>query len=216
MKPQGNFTSSLWEAVQDIYTALINHPFVNQLAEGTLLPHCFAHYLSQDILYIRDDSYALEKLSDRAPTTSEQDFFKSLASDGILIEQELHHYFLKHFNVAEAEKKSPVIDKYTHFLIDHSEKSSYCIAATALLPCFWVYNEVGKHIITHTVKNNVYQKWIDTYRGGEYEVYTKNFIQLVERLAEKATENERKLMREAFVKAAEFELRFFEESISKQ
>jgi len=216
MKPEGEFTRSLWEAVQSIYTALINHPFVDQLAEGTLPPQCFAHYLSQDILYIRDDSYALGKLSLKAPTASDQEFFKSLASDGILIEQELHHYYLKFFNVEEAKMKSPVIDRYTHFLIAHSEESSYRIAATAFLPCFWVYNEVGKHIVTHTVKNNVYQKWIDTYQGDEYEVYTKNFIQLVERLAEKATEYEKKIMLEAFVQAAGFELSFFDESISKQ
>ncbi|MBI9053296.1 MAG: TenA family protein [Bacteroidales bacterium] len=215
MKAEGKFTESLWSSVQTIYLDLINHPFVNQLVKGTLPLQCFAHYLSQDVLYIRDDSKALENLSKKATEPTEQDFFMTLANDGIAIEQELHNHYLKIFNVIEAKTKSPTIEGYTRFLIEHSEKSTYHIAAAALLPCFWVYNSVGKHIFTHAVENNAYQKWIETYQGGEYENYTKKFIQIVERLADNSNNNEKKLMQEAFVQATMFELNFFEESISK-
>jgi len=214
MKAEGKFTESLWCSIETIYTDLIKHPFVNQLAKGTLPHQCFAHYLSQDILYIRDDSKALENISKKATESAEQAFFRSLASDGIAIEQELHNYFLKSFNVLEAKTKSPAIEEYTRFLIEHSEKSTYHIAAAALLPCFWVYNKVGEHIFTHAQENNVYQKWIDTYQGGEYEDYTKKFIQIVERLANNSNDNEKKLMQEAFSHSTMFELNFFEESIS--
>lgn len=61
MKPEGDFTSSLWEAVEDICIALINHAFVNQLAKGTLPHHCFVYYLSQDILYIRDEARLIKE-----------------------------------------------------------------------------------------------------------------------------------------------------------
>jgi len=212
MKPEGQFTESLWESIQNIYLDLLRNPFVKHLAEGTLPHKCFAHYLSQDILYIRDDSKALENLSKRAENPSEQSFFMSLANDGIAIEQELHNHFLKAFDVKKAKLKSPVIKEYTHFLIEHSQNSSYKIAATALLPCFWVYNSVGKYILEHAAENNAYQKWIDTYRGGEYEAFTKSFIQIVENLSNSADVNEKKLMQEAFIQAAKFELKFFEES----
>ena len=215
MKTEGNFTNYLWESIQTIYIDLINHPFVNQLAKGTLSHSSFAHYLSQDILYIRDDSKALENLSKKATEPAEQAFFMSLASDGIAIEQELHNHFLKSFNILEAKTKSPAIEEYSRFLIEHSEKSTYHIAAAALLPCFWVYNSVGKHILAHVVENNAYQKWIDTYQGDEYEDYTKSFIQIVERLATTVNENEKKLMQKVFAQSTMFELNFFEESISK-
>jgi thiaminase/transcriptional activator TenA len=213
MNPKEDFTQNLWKNVLGIYTDLIQHPFVTQLAEGTLPHHCFAHYLSQDILYIRDDSKALKKLSEKAPTKYEKDFFKSLATDGIAIEEELHTYFLKYFKVAETKTKSSIIDKYTHFLMTHAEKSSYNIAAAALLPCFWIYNKVGKHIVSKSTKNNTYQKWIDTYQSDEFDTYTTAFIQIIDRLADKASENEKKLMGEAFIESTNYELRFFEESI---
>ncbi len=212
MRPEGKFTQSLWESIQEVYIDLINNPFVNQLADGTLPHQCFSHYLSQDILYIRDDSKALENISDRSEKSYEKDFFMSLAKDGIAIEQELHNYFLKVFNAVEAKTKSPVIEEYTQFLITHSKESSYAVAAAALLPCFWVYNMVGKYIIEHTSENNLYQKWIDTYQGVEYEDFTQKFIQIVENLGTKVDDNKKELMHQTFIKATKFELEFFNES----
>ncbi|MEA3505827.1 MAG: thiaminase II [Bacteroidota bacterium] len=215
MKTEGEFTSHLWESIEDIYTNLINHPFVNQLAKGTLPLQCFAHYLSQDVLYIRDDSKALKNLSKKATEPAEEEFFMSMAIDAIAIEQELHNHFLKNFNVLEATTKSPAIEEYTRFLIEHSEKSTYQVTAAALLPCFWVYNSLGNHIITNAKKHNIYKKWIETYEDGEYENYTKIFIKIVERLATNCNENKKKQMKEAFVQSTIFELNFFEEAILK-
>jgi thiaminase/transcriptional activator TenA len=214
VEPKGEFTESLWDAIKVIYNDLINHCFVLQLADGTLPYQCFAHYLAQDILYIKDDSIALENISERANTNSEQTFFKSLAQDGIEIERALHRDFLEHFKVSKATIKSPVIENYTHFLINHSEKSHYKIAVAALLPCFWVYNKVGNHNIKHAAEHNIYKKWIDTYQGKEYEIYTNNFIQIVEELANGSTQHEKNQMRKAFIQSTKFELYFFDEAIN--
>lgn len=213
MKPEGEFTHQLWASIQTIYNDIISHPFVNQLANGTLAHKNFAHYLAQDILYIRDDSRALLNLSEKVIKPMDKAFFKSLALDGIAIEKELHNHFLKHFKVEEAKTKSRVIEAYTRFLIDHSENSSFAVAAAALLPCFWVYNMVGKQIINNVSEINVYQKWIDTYKGHEYEEFTETFIQTVEHFGHMATENEKQQMLDAFVQASQFELSFFEEAI---
>ncbi len=213
MKPEGEFTRQLWDSIQTIYLDLINHPFVNQLAKGTLPNKNFAHYLAQDILYIRDDYMTLLNLSEKVIKPIDQAFFKSLALDGIAIEQELHNHFLKHFKVEEAKEKSPVIAEYTRFLIDHSENSSYSVTAASLLPCFWVYNMVGKQIINNASENNIYQKWIDTYKDDAYEIFTKTFIQTVEYFGNNTSANEKKLMQDVFVQSTKFELRFFEESI---
>ncbi|PKQ62105.1 thiaminase II [Labilibaculum filiforme] len=215
MKPEGDFTHSLWEAIQPVYNKLIDHSFVNKLADGTLAHTSFAHYLSQDVLYIRDDAKALKELSEKAAKSTEKSFFISLANDGIAIEQELHNHFLEHFKVIEAKEKSPVIKAYTNFLLEHSAKSSYGIAAAALLPCYWIYYVVGKHIVLNATKNNKYQKWIDTYQGDEFGYYTKNFIRIVERIAKTASSTEKEKMTDAFVTAGKFELNFFNEAIMK-
>lgn len=213
MQPKGKFTNCLWGEIQNVFEQTISHPFVVQLANGTL-PHLnFSHYLAQDILYIKDDSFALEKLSERAAKLDEREFFKSLSEDGIEIERALHNDFLTHFKTAKAEKKSPVIEKYTTFLISHSTKSPYPVAAAALLPCFWVYNKVGNHIFKTAVKNNLYQKWIETYQGEDYEIFTERFIKIVENLGSTSPSYIQKQMKKAFKESTRFELLFFEEAM---
>ena len=57
---------------------------------------------------------------------------------------------------------------YTSFLINTAHTESVEVAAAAILPCFWIYNEIGKYIKENAVtKNNPYKKWIDTYADEE-------------------------------------------------
>ncbi len=213
IKPVGEFTQHLWQSAEDIYHKIIQHPFILQLAKGSLAHQHFAHYLSQDILYIRDDNKALDLLSKKAINEQEKDFFNQLATEGLAIEKVLHQHFLTHFKVKEATQKSPIIQGYTDFLLQHSKTSSYAVGTAALLPCFWIYHEIGRHITSLSTENNVYQKWIDTYQGEEFELYVRQYIQIVEHLALKASDIEKKKMTNAFVKATHFELSFFEEAM---
>mgnify|MGYP001171378592 CR=1 FL=1 len=215
MIPKGEFTRGLWRSIEPVYEELINHPFVTMLAKGTLPKNSFTHYLSQDVLYLKDDAVAFMNLSKRVDNASEKEFFKLMADDTIVLEQDLHTHFLTHFNVVEAKRKSPAIEAYTSFLLHHSTESSYKIAAAALLPCFWVYSSVGKSIVNQSANNNIYQKWIDTYKGGEYVEYTNRFIEIVEAYGNDATEDEKIMMQEAFMEATKLELAFFEESLLK-
>nr|WP_319493090.1 TenA family protein [uncultured Desulfobacter sp.] len=216
MKAAGEHTQKMWDAVAYIYADAISHPFVVQLAKGILDKNHFAHFLSQDILYLKDDNLALDLLAQKAPNASEKQFFQMLAKDGLDIERALHNEFLKHFEIKEAKEKSPVIEKYSSFLLNHSKKSVFAIAAAALLPCFWVYNSVGNHILTIAEAGNTYQMWIDTYHSDAYAQYTQRFINIVERLASKAKADEAlyQEMLKAFTQSTQYELDFFEEAMN--
>lgn len=213
MKAAGKHTQNMWDAIIPIYEETITHPFVLLLANGSLKEKNFAHYLAQDILYLKDDNLALDIAAEKAPNKSEKAFFHKLAKDGLDIERALHDEFLKHFNVQAAEKKSPVIEKYTSFLVRHSKESDYAVALSALLPCFWVYTCIGNHILSIAKENNPYQMWIDTYHSEEYEQYTQRFIDIVEHLASEADESLQKEMMDAFILSTQYELDFFEESM---
>ncbi|NWH06048.1 TenA family protein [Desulfobacter latus] len=215
MKAAGKYTQKMWDAIASIYEETITHPFVVQLAKGTLDKNNFAHFLSQDILYLKDDNLALDLIAEKAPNKSEKQFFQMLAKDGLDIEKKLHNEFLTYFDIEEAQEKSPAIEKYTSFLLNHSENSVFAIAAAALLPCFWVYNSVGNHILTIAEPDNEYQMWIDTYRSDAYEQYTQKFIDIVERLASGAAEELLQEMLKAFTQSTQYELDFFEEAMTR-
>ena len=44
----------LYERVQELWPQYLRHPFVTQMAEGTLPVEKFRYYMLQDYLYLRD------------------------------------------------------------------------------------------------------------------------------------------------------------------
>jgi len=53
------FHRNIWESITDIYQAIIQHPFNEELAQGTLPREKFAFYMQQDALYLADFARAL-------------------------------------------------------------------------------------------------------------------------------------------------------------
>ena len=49
----------LWSDVEDIYAAILRHPFVTGLTDGTLPREAFRHYIVQDAHYLRGYARAL-------------------------------------------------------------------------------------------------------------------------------------------------------------
>ncbi|MBN2213600.1 MAG: TenA family protein [Bacteroidales bacterium] len=215
MEPAGSFTRKLWMTVQPFYEQIISCLFVRRLTDGTLPRKWFTHYLSQDVLYIIDDSRALAVTAARAPSPDEMYFFLQLAKDGLDIERALHDEFIRLFSIPEALEKSPAFNAYADFLINNAFNSPYPVAVAALLPCFWLYYKTGEHVFKNTIGNNPYRKWIDTYSGDEYIQYTKKFIRITENLGQRSDSAIREQMESAFTEAIKHELRVFEEA-SKQ
>jgi thiaminase/transcriptional activator TenA len=49
----------LWDGITEIYDAILGHPFVTGLADGSLSPTAFAFYVVQDALYLEQYALAL-------------------------------------------------------------------------------------------------------------------------------------------------------------
>ena len=47
-------TTELWAAIEPIYAAILRHPFVRGLTDGTLPRESFEFYAIQDALYLRE------------------------------------------------------------------------------------------------------------------------------------------------------------------
>ena len=48
-----SFSAQLWRDIEDIYGAILAHPFVAGLADGSLAREPFQFYVIQDALYLR-------------------------------------------------------------------------------------------------------------------------------------------------------------------
>nr|WP_320119897.1 TenA family protein [uncultured Marinifilum sp.] len=211
MKAVGPFTQKLWETANPVYQQIISCQFVSELAAGTLSKNCFAHYLTQDVLYLKKDADALGNLSKLASCNEDRLFFEKLQNDGLEVEQIVREEYLTYYKLKEATNQSPAFADYSDFLILHSRESTYEVACAALLPCFWIYGAVGNSISAKNVANNPYQKFIDTYSSDVYEFYIRRFIEIVEKNS--VFSGNKNKMIEAFVLSTQHELNVFQESM---
>jgi thiaminase/transcriptional activator TenA len=81
-----------------------------------------------------------------------------------------------------------------------------------LLPCFWIYAEVGNYIVKKSSKGNPYQAWIDTYSGEEFNAAVEKAIEITEEAADNTTENNRLTMKDAFLTSSELEWNFWNDA----
>lgn len=198
-----------WEAVRSIYASILELPFVQELAEGSLPKEKFMHYIRQDDIYLREYGKVLTHIASRIESPLHAEAFIRFASDGIEVEKALHRGFLGSSSDMDIAI-SPACMLYTSFLKSKSYDSVEVEAAT-VLPCFWIYQRVGQAIYEAQKKmSNPYKSWIDSYADAGFEHSTLKAIEICDTLAENATEVTRKAMTDAFVSAARMEWMFWD------
>ncbi len=205
-----SFSKSAWTAIEEIYQSIIEHPFNQELAQGTLAKEKFQFYMKQDSLYLVDFARALAIAASKATTPDDLVLLLDFSKGAILAERGLHEFYFDHYGIQLDVDKAPGCFSYTNFLISTATHSSYEESLAALLPCFWIYREVGMHIHNNAAEKNPYQKWIDTYSGDDFQAIVQNAIDLTDRVAEGANTEQTKRMQEAFVVSTRLEWTFWD------
>ena len=205
-----SFTNSLWEEITPIYKKILNLPFNKELTEGTLSEGKFAFYMKQDALYLADFSKALAIAGAKSQNAEELKDFLDFATGAVVVERALHESFLQKFDTHIDVGKSPACFSYTHFLLSTASLEDYPVAVAALLPCFWIYREVGLHIHERSAENNPYREWIDTYAGEDFSKSVDRAIEITERAAKTSSDPVRRRMMHAFIDSTKMEWMFWD------
>ena len=82
------FTTELWNAVSPIYAAILRHPFVTGLTDGSLPRETFRFYAVQDALYLREFARALSLAAARAPREEWIIMFNEHAAGALKVERD--------------------------------------------------------------------------------------------------------------------------------
>ena len=77
----GTWTASLWLQITPIYDAILDHPFIGGLTDGSLPADVFAGYVAQDVHYLRTYSRALAGVAAKAPTLADTAMFSRHAAE---------------------------------------------------------------------------------------------------------------------------------------
>ena len=210
VKPAGPWTAALWAAGGETWHQILDLPFVRALGDGTLDEDLFAFYLDQDALYLRDYSRALATLSARADTAEAQVHWAAGAHEAIAAESQLHEGWLA--NRARLGGPSPITMGYTNFLRATAAGDDYVVGAAAILPCYWLYEEVGAVLSSQNHADHPYAEWLSMYGGEEFAAEVARSLAEVERAFEAASPAQRVRAARAYLSACVYEREFFDQA----
>ena len=208
------FSAELWEAIAPTYEAIISHPFLASVADGTLPPERFVYFVGQDRLYLRAFSRALSFAAGHAEDPADTALLTGSAATAIAVEEGMHVELLEGFGVEPADMEPPPLspsgELYRQTILAHSSRGPLAEALASVLACFWIYAEVGKELIAKGSPDPRYQRWIETYGDPQFAATVAAVLAIVDRIGEEASEAERARMQAIFAQGCRLEWMFWD------
>ncbi|GHV46214.1 aminopyrimidine aminohydrolase [Synergistales bacterium] len=206
------FSHNVFEEVQPLLKRIYKHPFNAELSLGTLSRERFKGYIQQDSLYLVDFARALSISASRAADEKAIGLLLDLAQGVLYDERTLHERYFAEYGVVSAGRANRTCLGYTSYLLYAAACLDFGESLAALLPCFWIYREVGNHIAKTAHGDNPYHLWIEAYSDESFSEKVDAYVGLVDEVAEKSSPAQRDRMRKHFMTASEFEYFFWDDA----
>lgn len=196
--------------LQSIYM----HQFNQQLFDGTLHASVFGNYLHDDYIYLQHYAKILLEISrriiDSKPVLAKH--LEHLATEIVAGETSMQEQYAQYFTHSSESKPGKTITNYIAFLTNHAEHSELPVALCCVLPCFWIYYQLGsRELNPQQLSNNPYKEWIATYSSRDFIEATHSLADTINELAEQSQPTVQAKMQHGFAQAVGFELEFFNE-----
>jgi thiaminase/transcriptional activator TenA len=209
--------NELRDTVADIMTNIYSLPFNQELANGSLPLAKFIFYLAQDALYLTAFSEALVLTAGKLPHAHQTELFMQFSENAIKAERTLHCNILKKHQIADhLREPSPFCSKYINYLFKMANTAAVEEAVASLLPCFWVYQQVGQNVLAKKIENNPYQSWIDFYLNPEFNTSVDLAITTINELGNTASARTKAKMITAFKYATQLEQHFWQGAYAQE
>ncbi len=205
------WSEEAWNAAKPAYNRILELNFVRELMAGNLSRERFLFYVQQDALYLAGFGKALAGIAAKLDKAEHSRAFLGFAGDCMAVERALHESYLGEEGLPERLEPTPTCLLYTSYILKELHDAPLEVAMAAVLPCFWVYKEVGDHILARQNRdNNPYQAWIDTYGGVEFADAVAKAIAICDEAAAACTPEQRRAMTRAYVLCTKMEWMFWD------
>lgn len=215
------FSAHAWEVVAGLRDRCDDLPFVRGLADGTLPLAEFEEYLRQDAVYLGQYSRALARASQLAPGSDAQAFFAQGAAQCLEVERRLHEERLARAagddGLVRAAGGDGATSRATTAYVDHllatAARGTYAELVAAVLPCYWLYADVGARILARAgdLGAHPYRDWVAMYGDPAFADAAARACGFADDAAREAGPRTRARMLEAFVRSCQHEVAFFDQ-----
>src|SRR5258706_5838189 len=92
----GRFSDELWGGITDIYAAILAHPFLAGMTDGSLPADAFTFYVVQDALYLRRYAQVLAAVATPAPDPAQTEMVARHAYGIVTVEMGMPQTLMSH------------------------------------------------------------------------------------------------------------------------
>lgn len=215
-----SFTAKARQAAAASWQGSFSHPFITELQLGTLKEDVFRYYLVQDHYYLHHFNKLYTLIAQQTNDQALRALLLENAQNLALGEIAIREHFFEESGITEEEIVETPIAPTAYHYVSHMYRQliegTPNTAAASLLPCSWLYQEIGNTLISKESPVPIYQRWIETYAGLEAVEHIQQERKILDRLYDESSELEQQQMLEAFVISSEMEYGFWEMAYQKE
>ncbi|WP_458188446.1 thiaminase II [Haladaptatus sp. NG-WS-4] len=213
------YSDHLLDHGEPIWDAQKDHPFVRELAAGTLDEAAFEHWVRQDYQYLLDYARVFSLAGAKIPDEKTMTHLLDVAHTILDYEMDLHREFAAQYGIDRDEleqvQKAPTCVAYTNFLIRTAYGGSIAEISAAIYPCGQGYLDVARHMAKLAEDDHRYTPFIEKYTSEEFEEAVTWMRAFVDRCAERYP-GHHDAMREAFLTSSRLEYQFWEMAYTRE
>ena len=197
--------------------AILEHPFVTGVGDGTLDVARFKHYVLQDYVYLIEYGRVLAMAAARAQDLETMGWFARLLDETLNVEMDLHRSYCAafgHHHRAAGDDYAGPYHRVLHFLylLNVAHQGSFPELVASLLPCQWGYWEIGEHLARNGEPADapLYCQWIQMYTSPDFTELADAIRSLANRLGDRAGVDELEAMGRAYMTSLRYEYLFWD------
>jgi len=202
--------------MEDGLKRVLAHGFLQGLSTGDLSHEQFGYFIVQDTLYLNDYARALSLLAAKAPSYAASTV-AAHASATVATELELHPALLTAAgldpSLLTTAPKSPATTAYASYLLAVCAQRPFHEGLAAVLPCYWIYEQVGRTLVERGSPVPVYQRWIEAYAAENFADSVAEMLDVVDRVVGELPEAEVARMAEHIEVTTRYEWMFWDAAL---
>ena len=211
-RARGPLSQRSWQESSTVVNAIQSHPFNQKMMNGTLDKKQFGYYIEQDIHYLKTYSQANAIMASRIDSQYAAQFKQSANYTGTTEQQNVHQVFIEQMGIKMTGVITPATRLYSQHLLQSVQHDPIPIAIASLLPCYWIYLELGYLFAKNSPTNNPYAPWFNTYSSVSFRQATHEKIKLFDTFGAAQHVATQTAMKAQFRKSLVFEWHFWNDA----
>ncbi|AYK08543.1 thiaminase II [Brevibacillus laterosporus] len=217
-----SFTELLYAEAKSIWEKTHLHPFITGIANGNLPISAFIHYMKQDYLFLQEYAKLFAIASVKTARLDWSGRFAQIMTSTLQEEMSLHRGYAQRLGISQSEletaEPSFVMLAYTSYMLQIAHQGSLGEGLSALLPCMWSYQEIGKRLAQKSgvIDHPQYGEWVRMYSSDEFANSTDWLKGVLNEIARDSNKQELARMKQHFIAACKMEYLFWDMAYLEQ